>query len=147
MNYFKDLLFCFRNELHLLVKKELDFWAKKVLAWFKQENSSTNERFILYQAKDKHEVELTWDGPVLDILAEGYNVAYGARSVKHEVERNVVSLLANTHQFHGFPRGAHLHLYVDFGNCADGTSRPQIRLRIKHKDSEEFKEFTSHLAD
>ncbi len=90
-----------------------------------------------------------WDGQVLDALCLGYNVAYGARSVKYEVERNVVSLLSNTQQFYGFPPGALLQLYVDYG---DGTSsdavsaaarQPQIRLRIKSNDSIEFTEIVS----
>lgn len=90
-------------------------------------------------------MDLAWDGQVLDALCLGYNVAYGARSVKYEVEREVVSLLSNSQQFYGFPRGAMLQLYVDYG--ADGSSTaarlPQIRLRIRNKDSVEFTEFSS----
>lgn len=42
--------------------------------------------FHLYtQAKERHSIELTWEREVLDILADGYNVKYGARSLKHEV--------------------------------------------------------------
>ncbi|EFX86089.1 hypothetical protein DAPPUDRAFT_313073 [Daphnia pulex] len=117
-----------RNELHQLVKKELDFWAKK--------------------AKDRYDVDLSWDGQVLDALCLGYNVAYGARSVKYEVEREVVSLLSNSQQFHGFPRGALLQLYVDYGgngSSTDSARNPQIRLRIKNKDSVEFTEFSSSV--
>jgi len=113
-----------RDELHQLVKKELEFWAKK--------------------AKDKHGVELSWDAPVLDLLSQGYNVAYGARSVKHEVERKVVSLLANAQLFHGFPRNSLLQLYVDYVLGTDGsTNNPQIRLRIKPEGSQEFTEIST----
>lgn len=28
---------------------------------------------------------MTWDREVLDVLADGYDVHYGARSIKHEV--------------------------------------------------------------
>ncbi len=36
------------------------------------------------QAKEKHSIELDWDRQVLDVLADGYDVHYGARSIKHE---------------------------------------------------------------
>lgn len=103
----------------------------------------------LIKAKEKHDVDLAWDGQVLDALCLGYNIAYGARSVKYEVERKVVSLLSNAQQFYGFPRGASLQLYVDYG---DGDSvdavkvtarQPQIRLRIKSGDSIDFTEIAS----
>lgn len=37
------------------------------------------------KAQKKHDIELTWEREVLDVLADGYNVKYGARSLKHEV--------------------------------------------------------------
>ena len=43
----------------------------------------------LFQAKDNHQMTLTWDCAVLDVLADGYDVHYGARSIKHEVHKNV----------------------------------------------------------
>jgi len=30
-------------------------------------------------------MELTWDRQVVDVLADGYDVHYGARSIKYEV--------------------------------------------------------------
>ena len=39
----------------------------------------------LSQAKQKHNITLLWDREVADVLVEGYNVHYGARSIKHEV--------------------------------------------------------------
>ena len=42
-------------------------------------------RWIL-QAKKKHSMELTWDRQVVDVLADGYDVHYGARSIKYEVD-------------------------------------------------------------
>ncbi|XP_057377244.1 mitochondrial disaggregase-like isoform X4 [Daphnia carinata] len=118
-----------RTELHQLVQRELDFWAKK--------------------AKDRYEVDVSWDGQVLDALCLGYNVAYGARSIKYEVERNVVSLLSNSQQFYGFPRGALLQLYVSYGDgsSSETARQPEIRLRIKTKDSVEFTELASPVRD
>ena len=40
--------------------------------------------FIL-QALSRHDIHMTWDREVLDVLADGYDVHYGARSIKHEV--------------------------------------------------------------
>jgi len=33
-------------------------------------------------------MELTWSPEVLDVLADGYNIRYGARSLKHEVRND-----------------------------------------------------------
>lgn len=38
------------------------------------------------QAKARHNITLLWDREVMDVLADGYNLHYGARSIKHEVE-------------------------------------------------------------
>jgi ATP-dependent Clp protease ATP-binding subunit ClpB len=54
-----------RSELLTLVEKELRFWAER--------------------AKKKHKITLSWDRAVASLLADGYNVYYGARSIKHEV--------------------------------------------------------------
>ncbi len=43
----------------------------------------------LSQAKEKHSIELDWDRQVLDVLADGYDVHYGARSIKHEASITV----------------------------------------------------------
>ena len=37
------------------------------------------------QALNRHDIHMTWDREVLDVLADGYDVHYGARSIKHEV--------------------------------------------------------------
>lgn len=39
----------------------------------------------LSQAKQRHNITLLWDREVADVLVDGYNVHYGARSIKHEV--------------------------------------------------------------
>ena len=40
---------------------------------------------FLTQALTRHDIHVTWDREVLDALADGYDVHYGARSIKHEV--------------------------------------------------------------
>jgi len=44
-----------------------------------------NHLFYIIQAKKNHDMELVWDRSVVDALAEGYDVHYGARSLKYEV--------------------------------------------------------------
>ncbi|KAK0073001.1 hypothetical protein PV325_010397, partial [Microctonus aethiopoides] len=67
-----------RSELIKLVARELEAWATK--------------------AKERHMIELEWDCEVLSILADGYDIHYGARSIKYEVERRVVNQLAAAYE-------------------------------------------------
>lgn len=67
-----------QSELIKLVAKELEAWADR--------------------AKKRHKIELKWNREVLSLLAEGYDIHYGARSIKYEVERRVVNQLAAAHE-------------------------------------------------
>ncbi|XP_041055123.1 caseinolytic peptidase B protein homolog [Carcharodon carcharias] len=119
------LPFC-HSELIQLVNKELVFWAKK--------------------AKQRHDINLQWDQEVMDVLAEGYNLHYGARSIKHEVERRVVNQLAAAYEQELLPHGCTLRIAVESSGM--GVTREQgaehgepdsrgtkIRLEIVEKDS------------
>ncbi|KAG8137143.1 hypothetical protein E2320_005671 [Naja naja] len=86
------LPFC-QSELIQLVNKELSFWAKR--------------------AKARHNITLIWDREVMDVLADGYNLHYGARSIKHEVERRVVNQLAAAYEQDLLPHGCTLRITVD----------------------------------
>ncbi|KAK6486560.1 caseinolytic peptidase B protein-like protein [Huso huso] len=117
------LPFC-HSELIQLVNKELNFWAKK--------------------AKQRHNITLLWDREVMDVLAGGYNLHYGARSIKHEVERRVVNQLAAAHEQELLPHGCTLRLSVDesdrCGLWGGGDSErearsPALRLEIVGEDS------------
>ncbi|KAM8976893.1 mitochondrial disaggregase [Pelodytes ibericus] len=117
------LPFC-RSELFQLVTKELNAWAKK--------------------AKQRHNITLLWDREVMDVLADGYNVHYGARSIKHEVERRVVNQLAAAYEQDLIPHGCTLKIIVDDSdksllkgkglNKEEGrggeTRGPRLRLEI-----------------
>ena len=37
------------------------------------------------QALKEHDIHMSWDKEVLDVLADGYDVHYGARSIRPEV--------------------------------------------------------------
>ncbi|XP_041918888.1 caseinolytic peptidase B protein homolog [Alosa sapidissima] len=108
------LPFC-HAELIQLVNKELNFWAKK--------------------AKQRHNITLLWDPPVLDLLAGGYNVHYGARSIKHEVERCVVNQLAAAYEQELLPKGCTLRLSVETGLEEQGGAEPTLRLEVVGDDS------------
>ena len=41
-------------------------------------------------------MELVWDHSVVDVLAAGYDVHYGARSIKYEVRYGKFSKISNT---------------------------------------------------
>ena len=49
---------------------------------------------VSVQAEKRHSIQLLWDREVLDILADGYNVKYGARSIQHEVYNHFMLLSA-----------------------------------------------------
>ncbi|XP_064266869.1 mitochondrial disaggregase isoform X2 [Passer domesticus] len=119
------LPFC-HSELIQLVNKELNYWAKK--------------------AKARHNITLLWDREVMDVLADGYNLHYGARSIKHEVERRVVNQLAAAYEQDLLPQGCTLRIIVEDSNkqllkTTEGSSSstekskvPTLRLEIVEKD-------------
>ncbi|XP_068565494.1 mitochondrial disaggregase [Cebidichthys violaceus] len=107
------LPFC-HSELLQLVSKELNFWAKK--------------------AKQRHGINLQWERPVLDLLAGGYNMHYGARSIKHEVERRVVNQLAAAYEQELLPKGCTLRLSVQ-SEDQEERSAPSLRLEVVGEDS------------
>ncbi|KAG1710428.1 Caseinolytic peptidase B [Nymphon striatum] len=98
-----------RSELLKLTSAELIFWSDK--------------------AKEKHNIELSWDRQVLDILADGYNVRYGARSIKHEVERRIVNQLAAAHEKRLIQQGCSVNITVE-KDASTEDSAPKIRLQL-----------------
>ncbi|KAK6166402.1 hypothetical protein SNE40_023103 [Patella caerulea] len=130
-----------RLELSKLVTNELEFWSKR--------------------AKAKHNIELQWDHHVVDVLADGYDVHYGARSIKHEVERQVVTQLAMAHEQQLISKGCSIRLVVpnpsDPTKPLDSKTSDQlndrvIKLQIRKQGSKEFKDLdfkniSKRLAD
>ncbi|XP_060799403.1 mitochondrial disaggregase isoform X2 [Neoarius graeffei] len=110
------LPFC-HSELIQLVNKELNYWAKK--------------------AKQRHDITLLWERAVLELLIRGYNLHYGARSIKHEVERCVVNQIAAAYEQELLPKGCTLRLSVDgeLGDEEEGRASPSLRLELVDKDS------------
>ncbi|XP_063997318.1 mitochondrial disaggregase-like, partial [Pogoniulus pusillus] len=119
------LPFC-HAELLQLVQKELSFWAKK--------------------AKARHNITLLWDREVMDVLADGYNLHYGARSIKHEVERRVVNQLAAAYEQELLPKGCTLRITVEDSDKqllksperaegGPGAKVPTLRLELVEQGS------------
>ncbi|XP_058270087.1 mitochondrial disaggregase isoform X2 [Hemibagrus wyckioides] len=92
----------------------------------------------ILKAKQRHDITLLWERGVLELLTRGYNLHYGARSIKHEVERRVVNQLAAAYEQELLPKGCTLRLTVD-GELGDKEEEeqgsPSLRLEIVDKDS------------
>ena len=86
------------SELKKLTEKELNKW-KQV-------------------AKDRHSIDLVWDSHAIDLLRDGYNFRYGARSIQHEVEKRVINQLAKIHE-----NGS-----IDAGMCVNVTADLELGL-------------------
>lgn len=93
------------TELRQLVAKELEFWAKR--------------------AKNKNNIEMTWDDKVIDVICKGYDIHYGARSIKHEVERRIINQISELH--YTVKNAKKVHINVDDNN-EDGAELITIKI-------------------
>jgi len=78
-------------------------------------------------------------------LADGYNVYYGARSIKHEVERRVVTQLALAHETGQLTKGSTVRILID--NFSDENSTPKLKLSIRKTAKEDFVELNEPLSN
>jgi len=110
-----------RSELLKLVRMELERWVER--------------------GSKRHGMEVRFDPAVLDILADGYNVHYGARSIKHEVARRVVTQLAEAHESGAIEPGCSV-LVTPALPCPDrpAPKSPLLLLKVKRKEDKEFTE-------
>ncbi|KAI9258740.1 P-loop containing nucleoside triphosphate hydrolase protein [Phascolomyces articulosus] len=102
------------EELREITSRELRRWADK--------------------ARTRHGITMTWDADVVDILAEGYNIRYGARSIKYEVERKVVNLIAKANENDDVIDGGRVHVVVD---KAAGKKRRLCKLEISERGGDD----------
>ena len=79
---------------------------------------------------------MEWDRSVETILADGYDVHYGARSIKYEVERRVINQLALAHERGIVKAGGTVQILVLWPTSEKDP--PMIRLRVKDKDRKDF---------
>lgn len=104
-----------RNELIQLVNRELTVWAKR--------------------ANDKHKIDLKWDRSVESALADGYDVNYGARSIKYEVERQVVNQLAAAHEQGLLGKGSTVKVSMSWKDVEDVK---RVKLQVKKKGYKDY---------
>uniref|UniRef100_A0A5S6QPW8 ClpB_D2-small domain-containing protein n=1 Tax=Trichuris muris TaxID=70415 RepID=A0A5S6QPW8_TRIMR len=102
-----------RAELLQLVSKELQFWKAK--------------------AEKKHRIELVWSQDVLKLLADGYNVRYGAHSIQHEGESQVVSRLASARELSQMDPGCRVQIMV---KESPGSRKRELHLDIDSRNKE-----------
>lgn len=93
------------SELRQLVIKELEFWASK--------------------AKKNNSIEMTWDDKVIDVMCKGYDIHYGARSIKHEVERRIINQISELH--HTVKKAKKVHISVS-EKTNDGADLINIKI-------------------
>lgn len=105
-----------RSELYELVDRELQLWAKR--------------------AQDKHKIILKWDGSVKSALADGYDVNYGARSIKYEVERRVVNQLALAHE--NGVIDCDCTVKVSAITLENNPETPRIKISVQRKGVKDF---------
>jgi ATP-dependent Clp protease ATP-binding subunit ClpB len=78
------------------------------------------------QALNKHGVNIFWDSAVEHVIIGAYDVNYGARSIKHEVERSIVSQLAKAHESGEIKENSSVKIVADLSKGEHGT----ISLKI-----------------
>jgi ATP-dependent Clp protease ATP-binding subunit ClpB len=100
-----------KSELRQLVTRELDFWKEK--------------------AKTKHGMYLEWDHKAIDFLVNGYDINYGARSIKYEVERRVVNQIAAAHEYNLIDEGSKILITAELP--VDQQSAIDFNLESKHQ--------------
>ena len=109
-------------ELLQLVEKELKMWA--------------------VHAKKKHNIAFTWQDPeVTSLLAKGYNVHYGGRSLKYEVDRRVITLLAHAQEQGFLKRGCQVHVKVVDGEKDESDQQLQLDITTGQQDAKQKKSF------
>lgn len=94
------------QELRQLVTKELEFWAAK--------------------AKANNKIEMTWDSKVIDVICKGYDIHYGARSIKHEIERRIINQISEMH--HLVKSAKKVHISANSDPQSEATDLISIKL-------------------
>ncbi|KAL7674267.1 hypothetical protein ACOME3_000546 [Neoechinorhynchus agilis] len=94
-----------RKQVIDLVVRELEFWADL--------------------ASKKHSIKIEWDDNVVNLLADRFDRTYGARSLKHEVDRAVVSLIAKAHEMDKIASGQQVKVTTTKTSSGESVIRLQ----------------------
>ncbi|CAH8849282.1 unnamed protein product [Trichobilharzia szidati] len=87
------------SELTELVNRSLKSWSEKALK--------------------RHSLTITWSREVVDLIVDGYDVYYGARSINYEIERRIISLLALADEQGHLHPGCHVNISVSHKSVKD----------------------------
>ena len=60
----------------------------------------------------RHGISMSWTSSIVTVLADAYDVSYGARSIQHEVDRRIVNKLAEAFETGMLKKGDHVHFEV-----------------------------------
>lgn len=96
----------------------------------------------MFQAKERHKIDITWDRSVESALADGYDVCYGARSIKYEVERRVVNQLAAAHEKGVIGKGSTINITASWPENCDYA---EIKIEVKKHGFKDFIDIGSVL--
>ncbi len=93
-------------------------------------------------SKDKHDIELDWDENAIDLLKDGYNFRYGARSIQHEVEKRIINQIAKIHEIGKINNGSKVNIVGDINNGTikieyDNTNMKQFDNRNQYFNHDE----------
>jgi ATP-dependent Clp protease ATP-binding subunit ClpB len=80
-------------------------------------------------AMERHEITLTWSNEVIELLTDGYNIRYGARSIKYEVEKRVINQIAEAHEYDRVREGDFIDIYL--------SKNGSIELEVKKEAAEQ----------
>ena len=89
-------------ELESLVAKELQVWRAV--------------------ARERHSIDLSWTPEMIRYLKGGYNMRYGARSIKYEIDRSCIALVAAEHEAGRIDKG--FGVVLDFEPDAAAAAAP-----------------------
>lgn len=78
---------------------------------------------------------MQWDRSVEAALADGYDIHYGARSIKYEVERRVINQLAAAHEKGQLDVGSTVQISAQWRENAE---TPDIKLKVRRKGVKDF---------
>lgn len=114
-----------QQEQVALAEKELQAWAKR--------------------AQQRQNVKITWSPRVAALAATGYDLRYGARSVKYEIDRVAIAPIARAQEEGRFTKGATLHL--DVASASDAAAAAESSANTPKKPALEATATLQTLLD
>ena len=64
-------------------------------------------------SREQHSIEMQWDDEAVNVVKDGYNLRFGARSIQHEVEKRIIGQMARIHEHGLIERGSTVHIKGD----------------------------------